>query len=106
MSWKKILKNISFETKDPLLDAASVFMLEMQKVAPNERIIEMAIVYPASVFKGEVSYDEFEGFLEKLSEANKEELEGTVEYYQIEPAKKALKVLRDSNPSKNREDLR
>ena len=106
MSWKKILKNISFEAKDPLLEAASVFMLEMQKVAPNERIIEMAIVYPASVFKGEVSYDEFEGFLEKLSEANKEELEGTVEYYQIEPAKKALKVLRDSNPSKNRKDLR
>ena len=106
MTWKDILKNVSFEANDPLLEAAKVFMLEMQKVAPNERIISMAIVYPASVFKGEVSYDEFEGFLEKLSEANKEDLEGTVEYYQIEPAKKALKVLRDSNPSKSREDLR
>lgn len=105
MSWKDILKNVNFGAKDPLLDAASVFMLEMQKNAPA-RIIEMAIVYPASVFKGEVSYDEFEGFLEKLSNANKDELEGTVEYYQIEPAKKALKILRDSNPSRNREDLR
>lgn len=106
MSWFDILKNISFEANDPLLTAATIFMSELQKVAPNERIVRMAIVYPASVFKGEVSYDEFEGFLEKLSEANKEELEGTVEYYQIEPAKKALKALRNSNPSKNREDLR
>ena len=64
MSWKDILKNVNFGAKDPLLDAASVFMLEMQKNAPA-RIIEMAIVYPASVFKGEVSYDEFEGFFRK-----------------------------------------
>ena len=106
MTWKDILKNISFDAKDPLLEAATIFMSELQKIAPNERIVRMAIVYPASVFRGDVSYDEFEGFLEKLSEANKEELEGTVEYYQIEPAKKALKVLRDSNPNKSREDLR
>ena len=39
-------------------------------------------------------------FLEKLSNANKDELEGTVEYYQIEPAKKALKVLKDTTLQK------
>ena len=82
--WKDVLKE-----DDPYWLAALHFMQEIVRESGKAP----AYNYPMMLLDGKFTREEFKEYLEHLASLNKDDMEGAQEYYMIDPAKSALKLL-------------
>ena len=88
MSWESILKNL-----DEYWKAALLFQIEHYKRHPEN--LMPAYNYPALLLSEEITGKEFKEYMEHLAALHPADLEGTQEYYMVEPAQLALKKLKE-----------
>jgi len=77
---------------DAYWEAALWFQIEHIKRHPQK--LAPAYNYAELLLDEEITGKQFEEYLEHLASQNPSELEGTQEYYMVEPAQIALKKLR------------
>lgn len=86
--WKMLLKN----DLNAYWEAALLFQFEHIKRHPQR--LAPAYDYAALLLDEKITGKQFEEYLEHLASQHPSELEGTQEYYMVEPAQLALKKLR------------